>query len=178
MYSGKSLRGGISALTIMYTHGNTDVHTHTHIYIHKGGNTRLNTDTHTRQDTLHTHHYHNHHQRNSRSVVKAHAHQLVHMLREPSRFGAFCYSSIPYVWLSTENPGLRRKSGLNLQDEWAREKRTIKMLRVKDGKISFNEEALYSLTFLRVSAANKRMRITQKQTFLEFVCASFMVIGS
>ena len=32
MYSGKSLRGGISALTIMYTHGNTQTYvlTHTH----------------------------------------------------------------------------------------------------------------------------------------------------
>lgn len=30
---------------------------------------------------------------------------------------AFHYSSIPYVWLSTENPDLRPESGLNLKDE-------------------------------------------------------------
>lgn len=31
--------------------------------------------------------------------------------------GAFHYSSIPYVWLSTENPDLRLESGVNLKDK-------------------------------------------------------------
>lgn len=40
-----------------------------------------------------------------------------HTQRKQPRHDAFHYSSIPYVWLSIENPDLRLESGLNLKDE-------------------------------------------------------------
>lgn len=65
----------------------------------------------------HTHHYHNHHHPRSSHLLQnmcKHTHTLT---QKQPRLEAFHYSSIPYVWLSAENPDLRPESGLNLKDE-------------------------------------------------------------